>query len=239
MRFQPAVLLVPALLVGCGGSAPAPSKATQQAGAASMAAATQQAATTDNAKAEAKDEEKNTAESKTAVPLSDGEANLSPENTKIEFVGTHTGDKPEPRTGGFEKFSGKIAVDGGTLKSISFEIDADSMWTEFGKLTTHLKSPDFFDTKEYPQIKFESTKVDSMEPGIVVTGNLTLHGETKSITVPATLSTSGDGVTLSANFKIDRTEFGMNFEPTKVEKEVSLTVAVGEKNAPKVAPPGT
>lgn len=171
----------------------------------------------------------------TPVPADGGEATLSPENTKIEFVGLHTDPaKPDPRRGGFEKFSGKLALDGEALKSISFEIAADSLWSEASKLTTHLKSPDFFDTKENPDIKFESTAVEAKEGATAtVTGNLTLHGVTKAITVPVTVSVTKEGVTLAADFKIDRTEFGMSFEPDKIDKAVSLTVIVGEKNDPK------
>jgi polyisoprenoid-binding protein YceI len=108
------------------------------------------------------------------------------------------------------------------------------LWSEASKLTTHLKSPDFFDTKENPDIKFESTMVEGKQgANATVTGNLTLHGVTKTITVPVTVSVTKEGVTLAADFKIDRTEFGMSFEPDKIDKTVSLTVIVGEKNDPK------
>jgi polyisoprenoid-binding protein YceI len=67
------------------------------------------------------------AESKaTPVPIDAGVAALSPENTKIVFVGTHIGARPDPRTGGFEKFSGKVEVDPSTklLTSITVDIEA-------------------------------------------------------------------------------------------------------------------
>src|SRR5688572_8082801 len=73
------------------------------------------------------------------VPIEAGKVTLSPENTKIEFVGVHLPPKqPDPRTGGFEKFSGKLEVDvaAKALKSINVEIDATSLWTQVGgKLT--------------------------------------------------------------------------------------------------------
>ena len=49
---------------------------------------------------------KPSAESATAGPIT-----LSPDNTKIEFVGTHVGTKPDPRVGSFAKFAGKMEVD--------------------------------------------------------------------------------------------------------------------------------
>src|SRR5207247_1917380 len=86
------------------------------------------------------------------VPIKSGVALLTPENSKIEFVGTHVGAKPDPRTGGFEKFTGRAEVDPATktLKSLSVDIETGSLWTQFPMLTNHLNSPDFFDTREYP-----------------------------------------------------------------------------------------
>lgn len=174
-----------------------------------------------------------------AVALKDGVAELGPENSKVIFVGAHTGEKPDPRTGGFEKFSGKLTTESGKLTAVSFEISTDSMWTEIGgKLTTHLKSPDFLDSKEFPEIKFQSTKVESGEDGkTTITGDLTMHGETKSITIPANVKISDAGIALGADFKVDRAEFGM-FSPAteKVEKVVDLKVVVGEKTEAKPGP---
>jgi polyisoprenoid-binding protein YceI len=165
-----------------------------------------------------------------------GVAKLTPENTKIIFVGTHVGPKPDPRTGGFEKFTGEAVVDeeNKILKSVSVEIDTGSLWTQFPKLTEHLNSPDFFETREHPKAKFVSK---SIEPGrdegsYNITGELTLLGTTKEIKVPATAAVDDRGLTLKADFKIDRTEFGMDRLQQNVEKEVALTVVVGEKTEP-------
>jgi polyisoprenoid-binding protein YceI len=153
---------------------------------------------------------------------------LTPENTKIEFVGTHAGDKPDPRKGSFAKFNGTAKVDGGRLASVTVDIETESLTTEIDKLTNHLKSADFFDVKQYPTARFESTKIESAGKGKVnITGNLTLHNETKSITFPATVSTTDKGLAIKSEFQIDRTEFGMNYAPDKVEKQVAMTVTVG------------
>ena len=158
------------------------------------------------------------------------EIGLSPENTKIQFVGKHTDkEKPDPRTGTFEKFTGKAIVNAGAPTSIQVDIETASLSTEIEKLTTHLKSPDFFDVREHPQAKFQSTKIEADGDGKVkVTGNLTLLGTTKSITFPATVSTK-DGFSLKAEFKIDRTQFGMDYGLEGVEKDVEMTITVGQK----------
>ncbi len=168
------------------------------------------------------------------VAVADGVAALSPENTKIQFVGTHSGAKPDPRTGGFAKFSGQAEIDSAKkLKSVSVEIDTTSLFTSIPKLTDHLKSPDFFEVDEFPTAKFESTQITGEGARTVVTGNLTLHGVTKEISFPATVQVEGEGLLLASQFDIDRTQFGMTYGEGKVENTVSLTVVVGEKTTPK------
>jgi polyisoprenoid-binding protein YceI len=173
----------------------------------------------------------------TPVPVSGGAATLSPDNTKIQFVGTHSGAKPDPRTGGFAKFKGKAEIDPATktLKAVNVEIDTASLFTEIGqKLTDHLKSPDFFEVREYPAAKFESTKIVAGATGkATITGKLSLHGVTKEISFPATVEVGEKGLTLTSDFSIDRTQFGMTYGEGKVEPKVSMTVIVGEKTTPK------
>ena len=166
----------------------------------------------------------------TTPPSTTADANtvaLTEANTKVEFIGVHVGDKPDPRKGSFAKLNGSAILDMGTLKAVTVEFDTDSLTTELPPLTTHLKSPDFFDVKQHPTAKFESTTIEPGADGKVnVTGNLTLLGVTKPITMPATVSTEG-GLKLTAEFSIDRTEFGMTFGEDKVEKIVAMTVTIG------------
>ena len=169
------------------------------------------------------------------VAIQSGKATLSPENTHLQFVCAHRrADKPDPRTGTFAKFTGEAEVDAAakSLKSLNVDIDTNSVSTEFGKLTTHLKSQDFFDTREHPKASFKSTKVTAgAKPGeCTITGDLTLHGVTKSIKAPATVTFTDGGFTLNSKFAIDRSEFGMTFGAENVENTVSLTVIVGQKN---------
>ena len=105
------------------------------------------------------------------------------------------------------------------------EIDTASLGTEIEKLTNHLKSPDFFEVRKYPTAKFESTKIE----GGSITGKLTLHGVTKEISFHATVEVTEAGLKLKAEFTIDRSEYGMTYDPKKVENKVSMTVVVGER----------
>ena len=91
-----------------------------------------------------------------AVPLDKGVADISAANSKITFVGTHSGAKPDPRTGGFGKFTGRVTIDPATknLTSVTADIDTTSLFTAIPKLTDHLKTADFLEVREYPTAKF-------------------------------------------------------------------------------------
>jgi polyisoprenoid-binding protein YceI len=168
------------------------------------------------------------------VAVKDGKAVLTPENTRVQFVCAHRGPKPDPRVGTFAKFTGTAEVDKASkeLKGLSLDFDTNSLTTEFGKLTSHLKTADFFDTREHPKASFVSKKVvaGAKAGDYTVTGDLTLHGVTKSVKAPVTVAVSDAGVTLTSQFAIDRSEFGMNYGADKVENTVALTVVIGEKN---------
>jgi polyisoprenoid-binding protein YceI len=86
-------------------------------------------------------------------------------------------------------------------------IDTTSMWADDDRLTKHLKSPDFFDVESLPEAIFESTAIEATEAGYTVTGNLTLHGVTKSISFPAQMEIAPDRVTAQAEFFVKRFDF--------------------------------
>jgi polyisoprenoid-binding protein YceI len=174
------------------------------------------------------------------VAIDDGKIALTPQNTTIQFVGTHTGDEPNPRTGYFTKFTGELAIDeaSNTLTAATLGIDTPSLVTEIDRLTRHLHSADFFDVREYPKATFALKKVEAEDAArgrYKLTGDLTIREVTKPIVFPATLRVTDAGATLTSNFKIKRSEFGMTFGPDRVDDEVSLAVTVG-KPTPKVTP---
>ena len=154
---------------------------------------------------------------------------LTGTNTTITFIGTKPGGKHE---GGFKTVTGTATLPGKDLTElkITLDIDVDSLYTDTPKLTTHLKSPDFFGVKSNPKAKFVSTKVDKADKGYKVTGDLTMCGETKSVNFPAQIALKGGMLTLtSGKFTIDRTQWGMTFGRGKVDDNVTLTVSVKAK----------
>lgn len=155
---------------------------------------------------------------------------LSPANTSISFVGTHTGDDPEPQIGGFGVFDGYIKVDPKTKQvvAISATMDTDSLWTEIGELTRHLKNKDFFDVQRFPNARFTSTKIEwESETKCTVAGELTLHGKTADISFPADVTFKNGGLKFNAQFKIDRTLFDVGKPSGGISNLVSIEIAVG------------
>jgi polyisoprenoid-binding protein YceI len=150
---------------------------------------------------------------------------LTGDNTTVKFVGTKPKGKHE---GGFKSVTGKASVDCGdvTTLKIALDIDMNSIYTDTAKLTDHLKTTDFFAVKDNPKSKFVSTKVEKDGDKYKVTGDLTMLGKTKSITFPATIAVANDGLTMSSEFKIDRTQWGMTFGAGKINNDVKLTVNV-------------
>jgi polyisoprenoid-binding protein YceI len=218
------VLLLPVALAGCsGGESVAPAAAGQSA--------VETPALGDPAPAP---------DAAMIAAANGKQISLSPENTLIQFVGVHVDPaKPDPRTGKFNKFNGKITALDNQIKSISADIDTASLSTDIELLTNHLKGTDFFNVNEHPVAKFASTRIEPAGDGrLKVTGDLTLLGKTQSISFPATVSFA-EPFSLQADFKIDRTQFGMDYGTDRVLKDVEMTIAVKEAPAPAASDAAT
>ncbi len=138
---------------------------------------------------------------------------ISPENSTIGFVGSKV---TRSHDGGFRAFTGTVALSpsGAAASGVKLDIDLTSIWTDTEKLTGHLQSPDFFDTATYPKSTFASTRIEPAAAGgssYTVTGNLDLHGVTKSISFPATIETTPQAVTVNAEFALNRKDFGIAY----------------------------
>jgi len=86
--------------------------------------------------------------------------------------------------GTYQKFSGVFKSDKENFEnaSVTVTIDATSIDTNQDARDKHLQAPEFFDTKKYPEIKFESTKFKKQkENSYVIVGNLTMRGITKQV----------------------------------------------------------
>jgi polyisoprenoid-binding protein YceI len=150
---------------------------------------------------------------------------LSPDNTTITFVGTKDDGRHD---GGFRQLEGTLAVSGDSVEGISVTAKTESLWADNPKLEGHLKHRDFFEVEAHPELSFASTQIKPAddEGTHTITGDLTMLGQTHSIDVPATIELSGDKVNLTSDFTIDRTQWGMNYNPDQVHKDVQISVKI-------------
>ena len=133
---------------------------------------------------------------------------------------TWKGTKPTGSHDGIVSLlSGGMVVENGVLKEGEFVIDMNTIKNldmagseGAGKIEKHLKASDFFDVTLYPTSKFVITSALEVEGNLAVTGNLTIKDVTKSITIPASISTT-DGTTTfkSELFNIDRADFNVKY----------------------------
>lgn len=122
--------------------------------------------------------------------------------------------------GSFKKFEGTVNLNDKdiTKSTVNVSIDASSVFTDNDKRDEHLKSPDFFNVSKFPKLTFKSTSVKKTKDGLKVTGQLSLHGVTKSVVLdvegPSQAIKDPWGMTrrgLSARTKISRKDFGLTW----------------------------
>jgi polyisoprenoid-binding protein YceI len=137
--------------------------------------------------------------------------------------------------GRFNESSGTFALDAENPANnrIEIEVKTDSIDTDNKDRDKHLRSADFFNTAEYPTMTFTSTSFKKVDDNhFEVTGDLTIHGVTKSVSVTAELvgiaaDPKGDTrAGLQTVITINRTEFGMDKMVGPVGAEVELTISV-------------
>ena len=138
--------------------------------------------------------------------------------------------------GMFGKVDGEFTIDRDNpiASSASLTIDTASIYTGFEARDKQLRSPDFFNVQEFPDMKFVSTKVERTgEKTAKVTGNLTLLGVTKPVTLDVVLnSIKQDGRTkkdlagFSAQGTLKRSDFGMKYLAGAISDDVTLMVEI-------------
>lgn len=144
-------------------------------------------------------------------------------------------------SGRFKQFSGKVELDEANLtkSQISVNIKADSIDTDEPKRDEHLRGPDFFDAKKFPELAFKSNKITKVGgKKYKLAGDLTIHGVTKAVTLDAEVSDAiknpwGKWVrSVKINGKIKRGDFGLKWNKSLdaggvvVGEDVTLDIQV-------------
>lgn len=157
---------------------------------------------------------------------------IDADHTRVQFQVNHLG--VSDFLGMFVETTGSYEfndVDPGK-SSISVNIKTSSLNTFNVKRDDHLKSPDFFNAKQFPVVTFEGESFAKTGETWTVTGDLTLHGVTKTITVPfhkvgeADDPWGGHRSGYSGAFSVDRSDYGMDFMVGGVGDKIELTIAI-------------
>jgi polyisoprenoid-binding protein YceI len=172
------------------------------------------------------------------LPVTATQWNLDPAHSSAEFKVKHM--MISNVKGSLRGLKGMLSLDESTPANskIQASVDVSTISTGDDQRDGHLKSADFFDATKFPEMTFQSTAVKRNDDGeYYVTGNLTIHGVTKNVT----LAVEGPGapgkdpwgntrIGISATTKINREDFGLTWNSALetggvlVGKEVMLTI---------------
>ena len=150
--------------------------------------------------------------------------------------------------GRFKDFDGTIKYDkdAPAASSVEFTIQAASIDTANNDRDEHLRGADFFDVQKFPTLTFVSSSVKPVDKDTLeVTGDLTMHGVTKKITIPVEVlgsvkTPNGEKAGFETNFTVNRKDYGIVWNrvldaSTVLGEEVKIVVNI-EANGPKPAP---
>jgi polyisoprenoid-binding protein YceI len=158
---------------------------------------------------------------------------IDPSHSEIGFTARHLMSKVR---GLFEKFEGQIVT--GEQPSATATIDLGSINTRDENRDTHLRSGDFFDVEKSGPMTFTSTTVEEGGKGLLVTGDLTIKGVTRPVTLDVeflgtdTDPWGGTRAGFEGTTQISRKNWGIDFNIPMdggrllVGDKVDLTVAV-------------
>jgi polyisoprenoid-binding protein YceI len=162
---------------------------------------------------------------------------LEPTHTSVTFQYTHFGFSHP--TGKFMNAVGTVTLDEATPANSSVEVSfaIDGVNTGVPALDEHLKGADFFDAAKFPTATFKSTKVEPTSATTAkVTGDLTIHGVTKPVTLDVTLNKKGPNMMkketagFTAKGTINRSDFGISTYVPAVSDQIDLYIEA-EANA--------
>ncbi len=170
---------------------------------------------------------------------------LDPMHTAVTWHINHFGFS-QP-SGKFMNAEGSVTLDEKNPQnsSVTVTIPLSGVNSGVAKLDEHLKTKDFFETETYPNATFESTKVELTGNNTAhVTGNLTLHGVTKPVTLNVRLNQLGENMFkkktagFSAKTTLKRSDFGMVTYLPGLGDEVTIDIE-SEANLAEAATSGT
>jgi polyisoprenoid-binding protein YceI len=172
----------------------------------------------------------------TAAPVT---YKLDPGHTMVLFSWNHFGfSNPTANLG---QVDGTLVYDDKdpTKSTVEATLPLAGLDSFVPKLDEHLKSADFLDAAKYPNVTFKSTKVTSAGAGkLKVTGDLTVHGVTKPVTLDVTLNKAGQhpmlkvaAIGFDATTTLKRSDFGVGAYVPNVSDEIKVRITTEAHDA--------
>jgi polyisoprenoid-binding protein YceI len=151
----------------------------------------------------------------TAIPT--GTWSVDPAHSKVAFAVKHMGIATV--RGEFKEFEGTLEIGDEISSAKAYgAVKVQSVDTNEPQRDEHLRSPDFFDTAQYPELSFESTEIEQLDDEeFRITGNLTLHGVTAAVVLHAEVQGTdvdpwgNERVGLEITGQLSRGDYGMKF----------------------------
>lgn len=157
---------------------------------------------------------------------------IDPVHSSVAFSVVHLG--VTNFYGNFKDIAGTVVFDSTdpAKSSVDISVPVESIETRNEKRNQHLKSPDFFDAQKFPTMTFKSTKVEGSGENYKVSGDFTLHGVTKPLTVDFKKGPEGKGMQGEVRgggetrFTIKRSDFGMTFMANALADEINIVLSL-------------
>jgi polyisoprenoid-binding protein YceI len=149
---------------------------------------------------------------------------LDPTRSRVEFRVRHFYGLMTIK-GRFSQFDGALTLAG--QPTVELTVQADSLDTGMTKRDTHLRSGDFFDAAEHPQVRFVSDSATLDGETLTAHGELHAAGRQVPIDVVATVRAVEDEMEIESTSQIDQRELGMTWSPLGITRAPSTVVISG------------
>lgn len=159
---------------------------------------------------------------------------IDPAHTAVAFIVNHVGFSNV--IGRFNTVGGDVTFDKDAVEKsvVNVTIDTTSVDTNHAKRDEHLRSPDFFNAKEFPKMTFKSTTIEKTgDKTGKLHGDLTMLGVTKPVVLDVTFNKDGvspasklETAGFSARGTVKRTDFGMKYGAPAIGDDIQLLIEV-------------
>jgi len=150
----------------------------------------------------------------------------APASSALTFT---AGFEGAPAPGAFRRFDASVRLGGEPPRPVGVDVTVATTSVDMGSddVNRAIRGPDWFDVERHPVARFAASDVQATAPGrYVAIGTFTMKGVTQPLRVPFEWNAKGDGATMSGEFVVDRTTFGIGTGEWRSTKQVAGDVKV-------------